>query len=148
MLSVRPIFYGSTATLQPGASIITMPTGGTFTPGAGSTAALIAFSGDVDGIRVTDGSGDQVSALTDNQLLDITAYSSNIDSNLVPIMVAALYTPEGRMVKLWGFTGAAGSGETSGSVKLPEGAQGCHLKVFYMSGSSGCTPLCDSYRVG
>lgn len=143
-----PVYAGSGVILNPGAAVIMALPSGTFTPAPGAGTSFLAFSQDIEGIHVTDGNGDDVSALTDNQRLDLTAYSDHISDGQVPVMVAGLYTKEGKMLKLWGFSGKSGYGKTTGELTLPAGVQGCYLKVFYMNGSVGCTPLCQVMAIG
>jgi hypothetical protein len=140
-----PLYSASGTSLAPGAMIL-LPLGGSFTPSAGAETGFLAFSPDAEGITVSDEYGDALTELTGGQILDITGYRSDIDDDAIPILVAAVYSPEGKMLDLWGFTGSAGIGGVSASLALPENAAGGRLKVFYVGGAGA--PLCANYEMG
>jgi hypothetical protein len=138
---------GSSLTLKAGAAVIVAQPEGEFTPEAGATASFLAFTPE-EGIFIADDDGNSVPALENNMVLDIAANVTAVSGGTVPVLVAGLYTPEGKMVRLWGFTGSAGIGRTMSSLTLPGDAAGCRLKVFYMAGSLGRAPLCAMYQIG
>ncbi len=110
--------------------MIMLSNGGSFTPAAGAETGFLAFSPSADGITVSDEYGDALTELTGGESVEISAYMPDIEDDAVPILVAAVYSSEGRLLDLWGFTGSAGIGGVSASLELPENAAGGRLKCF------------------
>jgi hypothetical protein len=140
-----PLYSGSGTTLAPGAMIM-LSNDGPFTPGSGAQTGFLTFSPTAVGITVSDEYGDALTELSAGQTIELTGYIAGIDDAAVPILVAAVYSPEGKMLDLWGFTGPAGTGEVLASLELPDSASGGRLKVFYI-GSANAAPLCANYAL-
>lgn len=142
-----PLYTGSGTSLAPGAAIITSLASGSYTPAVSTSASFLTFSPNTVGIKVYDEAGDSALALTSGQTLSVLAYSLEVQETSAPVLVAALYSSTGKMLRLWSFSGTSGNAETQASLTLPTDVQNCRLKIFYMGNTANVAPLCDTYAL-